>query len=216
LFEDVVELHPAGRIARGESFHKELNVPIPNTGAFSFDGGDNEIEWTAEARIDMPWFPDWKERRTLQVVPTSFLTPETSSPAPNSSAAPPPRSAVPRAAGPALPNVTTLLQEITKTGRFGSDRHKIVDAAKGRVLGVVVTVEATRTAIGSPIGDGYNTGMVVTGVVSGSGETVAIHTKDASKAHVANLRRGDEWQTPASVHSWDALYNRLVLAQVDG
>jgi hypothetical protein len=47
----------------------EVNVPIPETGAYSFRASDNELVWELEVRIDIPLWPDWLEKRMLLVRP---------------------------------------------------------------------------------------------------------------------------------------------------
>jgi hypothetical protein len=31
------------------------------------------VQWWAEVRIDMPGFPDWSQKQTLQMVPREFF-----------------------------------------------------------------------------------------------------------------------------------------------
>ena len=73
VFEEVHMLHPQDTLMRGKPIYKQTAIPLPDTDAFSFDSSDNDIEWTAEVRIDMPGFPDWTQKQKLEMVPREFL-----------------------------------------------------------------------------------------------------------------------------------------------
>jgi hypothetical protein len=73
VHEEVHVLLSAGQLSAGEKFHQSISVPLPDTAAYSFDDSDNEITWTAEVRIDIPMFPDWKSEQTLQLLSAEFF-----------------------------------------------------------------------------------------------------------------------------------------------
>lgn len=74
-------IREGGVVEAGETVEESIQVPFPETGAYSFEAADNSIKWTAEVRIDIPRFPDWTTSETLQLVPTEFLGGITSAPA---------------------------------------------------------------------------------------------------------------------------------------
>ncbi|MFO0979544.1 MAG: hypothetical protein U0996_24275 [Planctomycetaceae bacterium] len=67
-------LREGGTVEAGETVEEILQIPFPDSEAFSFEAADNSIKWTAEVRIDIPRFPDWTSTETLQLVPTEFVT----------------------------------------------------------------------------------------------------------------------------------------------
>jgi len=75
LYDEVESLEPEGLLLTGQPFEKELSVPFPETDAYSFASGSNNINWSIEIRIDLPGVPDWKEKWFATVVPLEFLDP---------------------------------------------------------------------------------------------------------------------------------------------
>jgi sporulation-control protein spo0M len=62
-----------------ESFQAQQEVSfsgmlaIPDTDAYSFDTGDNEISWDLKIKIDIPMWPDWIQKVNLALVPRELL-----------------------------------------------------------------------------------------------------------------------------------------------
>jgi len=239
VFEEVHTLHPAGQIIGGEPILKQVHIDLPETEAFSFDGGDNEVEWSAEVRIDMPLFPDWKERKVFQIVPREFLDDSDGTTAPRQEPHGTQRdvSAVDgrserfsdaeefeadvsdmmktAQADSGLPSIVGLLMEIVDAGQYGHEQRDIAAAAKGQVFDVTVEIDRLISTLGSQAGAGYHNGKTITGTVAGTDQTVQIFTRDSENIRIERLSRGDQWRTPATIHAWDSLYKRLVLIDVE-
>ena len=234
FFEEVHMLHPAGMIPGGEPIVKQAHIVLPETVAYSFDGGDNEVEWSAEVRIDMPLFPDWKERKVFQIVPLEFLHDGDGTPDPEQQPyADHPES--PAADSPSdrslesidaeaemsgtgelvdtdsgLPGIVPLLMEIADAGQFGREQRDIAKDAEGQVFDVTVEIDRLVSTFGSQAGADYRNGKTINGTVAGTDQTVQIFTRDNASPLVERLSRGDQWRTAAAVHGWDSLYNRLL------
>jgi hypothetical protein len=73
IFEQIHTLHPADTLMRGKPFYRQTVVTLPQTSAFSFDSSDNKVQWWAEVRIDMPGFPDWSQKQSIEMIPREFL-----------------------------------------------------------------------------------------------------------------------------------------------
>tara|TARA_B100000809_G_scaffold264212_1_gene319437 strand:+ start:817 stop:2355 length:1539 start_codon:yes stop_codon:yes gene_type:complete len=73
VHDEVYELESEGQISAGESFDRKYTVPFPETDAYSLAEEDNKITWTVKVRIDIPWFPDWTSKPTVQVLPAKFF-----------------------------------------------------------------------------------------------------------------------------------------------
>ena len=56
-------------VTAGRPIQVEGAVPIPETGAYSFHARDNEVLWELEVRVDIPFWPDWSEKRPIIVRP---------------------------------------------------------------------------------------------------------------------------------------------------
>jgi len=53
----------------GRPLQVEGAVPIPETTAYSFHARDNDVIWELEVRVDIPFWPDWIEKRPVIVRP---------------------------------------------------------------------------------------------------------------------------------------------------
>ena len=53
----------------GRPIQVEGAVPIPETTAYSFHARDNDVIWELEVRVDIPFWPDWIEKRPVIVRP---------------------------------------------------------------------------------------------------------------------------------------------------
>jgi|GEM_PF-973099 len=49
------------------------SIAIPDTDAYSFDTGDNEVRWKLKVQIDIPLWPDWHQDINLRLVPRERL-----------------------------------------------------------------------------------------------------------------------------------------------
>ena len=48
-------------------------LAIPDTDAYSFDTGDNEVSWDLKIKVDVPMWPDWVQKVNLALVPRELL-----------------------------------------------------------------------------------------------------------------------------------------------
>lgn len=232
LHEETHTLYPAGSLMAGETFSEEFLIDFPVAKAWSIDESDNKVSWTAEVRIDIPRFPDWKKTTSLQVVPPEFLDEVTA-----------PRSGEPVAAigqgdtaaepelawdsatdesadqytgsGEDMAPLLALVDDIQRAGRFGNERSEIVTAAAGHTYDVVIIPERVASTFGFPGNDMlYESGRTVIGKLANTNQTVQLFAVEASNDALDHLRRGDSFSTLATVENWDSLYDRLVLYEV--
>ncbi|MEQ9407289.1 MAG: hypothetical protein RIK87_06160 [Fuerstiella sp.] len=237
LYEQIHTLHPEGMLVSGERFSRQFQIDFPETTAWSLDKSDNKVLWSAELRIDIPRFPDWSRKTPLQVVPRQFLD-EAAADSPDqrisgstasSSTADAATFAIEQDAPPPMPDtgldsgsagedmspLLALLDEILQSGRFSNQRSEIAAAATGHTYDVAIVVDRASTTFGFPgHDDRYKNGRTVTGRLEGTGHEVQLFSVAASNDSIDAVRRGDTWQTLATVHSWDTLYDRLVLHEV--
>jgi len=73
LLDEKTIFVPEEQLIAGEPFSKQFQLPLSDTEAWSLDVDDNKIEWTVDVRIDIPQFPDWSHKTTLQMIPSTFL-----------------------------------------------------------------------------------------------------------------------------------------------
>ena len=203
IFERVHTLQPAETLFAGQPVHKQLTIPFPETEAYSFDESDNDVEWSAEVRIDIPRFPDWKKKQVLQVVPNEFLEDSEADAEPmvppsaapqfeqpqgtteewSASNAAPPQDPVydeiagqPTAAGDSAAAIVTLMREILQASRFGNERAAIAARARGEVFEVEVAIDRVASTFASAEGDRYENGKTITGaIVGGDPRRATIH-----------------------------------------
>jgi hypothetical protein len=69
VFTKVLQLAPAGTLAAGQHQSFELVCPIPTFAPPSLKLADNEINWTADLRIDIVKWPDWIKSLPFVVKP---------------------------------------------------------------------------------------------------------------------------------------------------
>ncbi len=239
VLEEVYVLESAAELTAGELFDQRYSVPFPETGAYSLNEGSNTIEWMVEVRIDIPAFPDWKSKQTVQVLPAEFLdeiaaqgdqrdsaqrsAPAVESPATASTPAAPATHdvadvpAVPEIEQPVTtsapsPEVLELVQQISAADRFGSEREDLIAAWSDRELDVVVNVDRVTTTFGSTVDDAYQNGQTIQGTVAETDQAIEVLTRSAGS--LEDLSRGDQWRSRVMVSKWDSLYNRLVALEV--
>jgi len=239
VLEKMHVLESAGELTAGELFDQRYSVPFPETGAYSLNEGSNKIEWTVEVRIDIPAFPDWKSKQTVQVLPAEFLdeiaaqgdhrdsaqqsAPAVESPATAAAASPATHDVadlpvVPEieqsvTTSPPSPEVLELVKQISVANRFGSEREDLIAAWSDRELDVVVNVDRVTTTFGSTVDDAYQNGQTIQGTVAETDQAIEVLTRSAGS--LEDLSRGDQWRSRVMVSKWDSLYNRLVALEVD-
>ena len=228
LYDEIVSFEPEGLLLTGQPYEKELEVPFPETDAYSFVSGSNNINWSIEIRIDLPGVPDWKETEFATVVPVEFLdpsaTPPESPPAETKPAAPIPvpvpvaaaavsQPPAPTVSQPTVPPIMALLTQLANSENTGSERAQLIESVQGQSFAVTVEVERSQSTFTSSDGDQYEDGYTITGVIAGTEQAVELFTLNESSSEVRDLKRGDTWNTSISVSRWDTLYNRLVLLQ---
>lgn len=241
VFEEIHTLRPEGAVTGGDNVHEEVVITIPESNAWSLDESDNDVKWTIEARIDIPRFPDWAEKKVIQLVPLEFLNDAKTSAAAkkpvaesisidNDDPLPPPvstyaadsesaadqgRAAASSSEGEDMSPLLALLDEIHAAGRFSNERTEIAEAADGHTYDVVIELERASTTFGFKGDDErYETGRTLLGKLVGTDHEVQMFTVEDSNPGVDELNRGDRWQTLCTVREWDTLYDRLVLHEV--
>ena len=241
VLEKIHALELAGELTAGELFDQRYSVPFPETGAYSLNEGSNKIEWTVEVRVDIPTFPDWKSKQTVQVLAAEFLDeiaaegdhPDSARQsaaaveAPTTAAAPTPAApathdvadvpVVPEIEQPVTtsapsPEVLELVQQISAADRFGSEREDLIAAWSHRELDVVVNVDRVTTTFGTIVDDAYQNGQTIQGTVAETDQAIEVLTRSAGS--LEDLSRGDQWRSRVMVSKWDSLYNRLVALEV--
>jgi len=220
--------------------NEEVLILLPESNAWSLSESDNKITWVLETRIDIPWFPDWKEKTTLQFVPREFIDDG----APTAKAedvtgydeytAPPHQSAEPMAAEagwqdnenssptesyePTVDNrpIITLVDQILAANRFGNARESLTEQSVGHIFDLAIQIERVSRTFGyqGSSGTTYESGRTITGIIAGTEHEVELLTTNQSNDTVDELQPGATWQTRVQIVSWDSLYNRLTLEEL--
>ena len=236
VVEKVHALEPAGQLAANEQFERQIALPFPETDAYSFNDSDNNITWTVEVRIDIPRFPDWKSKQTIQLLPAEFLEEpasgdqrlampagdgvkiesvdreqsdpgtETRKPADDTALGIGAPSAEAAAVGSS--ELYDLIEQVNAADRFGNKREDLVESWSTRELDVVVTVDRVSSTFGSAVDSAYQNGQTVRGTVVETDQSIEVLVRPGGS--VDDLSRGDQWLTRVVVAKWDSLYNRLV------
>lgn len=232
------------QIEAGQAIQQRVLLTFPETRAFSFEGSDNSIKWTADVRIDLPRFPDWVESVPLQVVPSEFLTDfhppganaEFSGQSGNDSAAAWTRDSdgaevqedrsddaepqdedqpVSLRTPEAAKSIRDLVAQLDAVSRHSSRRTEIVRASAGVPMQVSVSVDRIVSGGIAPADNGdWTAGKSVTGTIDGTRQTIQILAAPEATAILETLRAGDLWTTVIQVTDWDSLYHRINARQM--
>ncbi|MFP6753385.1 MAG: hypothetical protein VB855_17010, partial [Pirellulaceae bacterium] len=125
---------------------------------------------------------------------THVPEPTVSEPTVQETASSEPVAPQPTETGPAAP-ILSLLAQFADAENTGSERAQLIENVQGRSFAVTVEVERSQSTFTSSDGDQYEDGYTITGVVTGSEQTVELFTLNESSAEVRDLRRGDSWST---------------------
>lgn len=222
LFDDKQVILPAGQLMAGQPFSESLHIRLPETDAWSLDASDNKIEWTMDLRIDIPRFPDWSHKTTLQMIPSDFLNDvtehwlnTTGTQIPFDDSGEPSAVDDPEASPSTLP-LFELVSSINNADRYGNERSKVVVAAAGRTFDVAIIVDRVSTTLGfsGNTSEAHRHGRTVLGTIAGTEQEVQLFTRQHNNAPVDAVARDEVWESQATVDKWDSLYNRLVMLEV--
>ncbi|HAD59793.1 MAG TPA: hypothetical protein DCG12_11160, partial [Planctomycetaceae bacterium] len=114
--------------------------------------------------------------------------------------------------------IIALMDQILAANRFGNARESLTEQSAGRPFDLAIQVERVSRTFGykGSSGDAYESGRTVTGTIAGTEHEVELFTRDESNDTVDELQSGSIWETQARVTSWDSLFNRLNLEELDG
>ncbi len=241
IYEEVHQIRPAGILSAGEVVDEQVMITLPETSAWSIDEGSNDVEWSAEVRIDIPRFPDWSKKTELQMIPLEFLSDATVSSSTNIAAAKRASESSTYSTGAELPlgvsvsksndaddevnadslsgedmqPLLALVDQILEAGRFSNQRTEIAAAADGHTYSLVLEIERVSTTFGfSGDDERFEKGRTVLGKLVGTDHEVQVFSTEASNETLDRVSRGGIWTTLATVVSWDTLYDRLVLHEI--
>jgi hypothetical protein len=227
LFTQRHELRAAGEVVAGQRLDLTAALPIPATDAFSLTAPNHSVEWQVELRIDMPWFPDWKRKQVLQVVPQEWVRGLASSAvgtaveeSETAEAARPVPSAPPAAEGEAvdLPpptSIEALATALQTAGRDSARRNVVLEAAAKSNFKVTVLIErVTGTTTGRDLAAAYVDGKTLLGTLLHLSLPIEVATLFEQSDSIGKLRRGETWTGQIITIGWDSLYKRLRARQI--
>lgn len=224
LYEEKQIIVPAGQLVAGEQFAEQLQIPLPDTEAWSLEASDNKVQWTVDVRIDIPRFPDWSHKATLQMIPAAFLQQEPRSTEDVDTAG----GTVPFDDPPATTDVADsvsdspgrtifeLVSEINSQDRYGNERSHVIEAAGDQPYQVSIIVDRISTTLGltGELDPEYQQGRTVVGTIAGTEQEVQLFARQSQNAAIDAVARDEVWESRAVVQKWDSLYNRLVMLEL--
>lgn len=222
LYDEKQVLRDAGQLIAGDPFHEQVRIPLPDTDAWSLTIDDNKLSWMMDVRIDIPRWPDWSEKFTLQMLPSKFLS-ET---APSQTAASEGADDLVQmsnggttAGQPQVQEVSSLfelLSAIDSSDRYGNERSQVIAASEGQVFDVAIIVERVSTTLGmnNELTESHRQGRTILGTIAGTKQEVQLFAQQMNNSQVDAVARDEVWECKATVQKWDTLYNRLVMLEV--
>jgi hypothetical protein len=208
-------------------------VQVPDTNAYSFDVGENEVAWTLDLRIDIPLWPDWVDTTALRLVPaehfgghsselmqaevldaqivSTMKTAAAPQPQPTATPAPQPESPVAPQPSGTSPTLLEAVELLSNLDRYSDDRDRILDALKLDTFDVSVEVQRIVSSYERFQDSSYDGGKTISGVISGTNHAVQINMPRSANDRVSRLHAGDTWKGRGRVSEWGGLYARLEL-----
>ena len=223
LFDEKQIVLPAGQLTAGELVSEHLQIPLPDSDAWSLDVSDNKIKWTIDVRIDIPRFPDWSQKTTLQMIPARFLQGSATNTAPSDSSGP---ISFDKASNTFADHATIeetapatvfeLVSAINNADRYGNERTQVISAVGGQTFGIAVIVDRTSTTLefAESVRPEHQQGRTILGKLAGTDQDVQLFTRQHNNAAIDAIARDEVWESQATVAKWDSLYNRLVMLEV--
>lgn len=223
LFDEKQIVLPAGQLTAGELVSEHLQIPLPDCDAWSLDVSNNILRWTIEVRIDIPRCPDWSQKTTLMMIPTSFLQDGPTETAPSDSSG---QISFDKASNSSADHATVeetapatvfeLVSAINNADRYGNERTQVISAVGGQTFGIAVIVDRTSTTLefAESAGPEHRQGRTILGKLAGTDQDVQLFTRQHNNAAIDAIARDEVWESQATVAKWDSLYNRLVMLEV--
>jgi hypothetical protein len=209
------ELRGAGALRAKEQIDIERVVIVPERGAYSFEASNNKLRWIAEARIDIPGWPDWSRKEPLVVLPpiagASSREVETSAPVesvPDLAASP--RTPIPQESRErqiTASDLDELLAGIQATDRYSEQRDRLLAAVVGLRVTFDVQVQTTEWT-SSFDNDVYRDGRSIAGTLAGTSIPVRVRFEKALNSSVDAVASGDRIRVYAALAGWDRLLDR--------
>ncbi|MEZ6091863.1 MAG: hypothetical protein R3C05_28430 [Pirellulaceae bacterium] len=161
FFSDGQVDHNLTRLLGNRETVIDLSLRLPRTEAFTMDLGDNNIQWTTQVRIDIPRWPDWKDKQDFDVIPSPEPVDGGSTTQPSPAAIPNDDAGTEVGEGPAV----TFASTIEMIDSLQGDRHQIdrvVEAVRDLPMQLAIIPERRELASATnPLA--YPTGHVVVG-----------------------------------------------------
>lgn len=212
-------------------------VQIPDTNAYSFDVGENEVAWTLDLRIDIPLWPDWVDSTKLQLVPAEHFGGQSNEsmqadvidaqvistmkkeavlqpsqpepPQPTATATFQPESRAVAQPSGSSPTLLEAVGLLSQLDRYSDDRDRILGALKHDTFEISVEVQRIVSSYERFEDSSFDGGKTISGVISGTNHAVQISMPRAANDELNSLHSGDIWQGRGRVAQWDSLYGRL-------
>jgi hypothetical protein len=204
------ELRGAGALGSGEQVDIELAMTVPDRDVYSFEAKNNKLRWIAEARIDIPGWPDWTGKESLVVLqPVGSDAFTGLEPGPEVA---PPRTPPPVPDGQGLPPAMTsdlegLLAAIQATDRYSDQRDALLAQSIGIECVLEVRTHTTEWTSGFD-DDGYRDGRSIVGTLAGT--SIELHARFPKRVNSAidAVTRDDHVRIRAIFKGWDRLLDR--------
>ncbi len=216
IYDQKEILRDAGQLISGDPFHEDIRFPLPDTDAWSLTIDDNKLSWIMDVRIDIPRWPDWSEKFTLQMIPSEFLS-ETAPVKQDTLGTDTETGKRPEAtAAHSSASLFDLLSAINSSDRFGNGRSQVLAASAGQIYDVTMIVDRISTTLemNDNLARTYRQGRTILGTIAGTKQEVQLFAQQSNNARVDAVARDEVWQCKATVQKWDSLYNRLVMLEV--
>lgn len=212
LMKHTLTIAESVRIEPEQKTDLPIKIRIPDTDAYSCDLGDNKIVWTANFRIDIPRWPDYRESISLEVVPSGQVV---SSPPndPHVETSPQPTSDPESGAG-----------EITfaeTAGHFHALRgdddqaEALADAVSGLTFPIEAFIERRLLYSGDDDPHVYDDGYAVWARYTDPPLPMVLYVPHEMADDFEQAGR-DLWQGRGTIVGWDSEHGRLQLKLLSG
>ncbi|WP_164104006.1 sporulation protein [Candidatus Laterigemmans baculatus] len=226
VHEERISVMAAGELQADKEHRFPIEATLPMRPIYSIDLSDNDIEWTAKLRIDIPRWPDWVEEQKIKVVPptqpaaAAALLPgardaelgndafaglgeqgsNPSTPLPQDS---------PEPAGVSFEETVNLVWANREQFEM---IDQVVEAVQGLVMNVSVDIERRSLYADSDepsFADREGTNFLAT--YPDPPQPIMLHIRGLSLSQVADIERQKRWSGPAQIVGYDRDERRLLV-----
>ncbi|TWU51023.1 hypothetical protein Poly51_43170 [Rubripirellula tenax] len=203
VFDESISLGDATTFRAGQTYRFPISFSLPADAAYTISLTNNELMWTADARIDIPRWPDWTKSMRIRVVPTG-------KPIERASESSGPTNVIPPEPEPSGGEIT-FAETARHVFAVRDDRSQVemlVEAVTGMAFDIEAEIERRLLYAGDEDPHVYKNGFAVWAKVPDPPLPLVLYVPHDLGDEFEQAGRG-LWRGKGSIVGWDSLHGRL-------